>query len=90
MICSAIPVVKPVITALETKFIIAPNRSNPNSSMTAPATSTSAAMLEGSVGSSPAALKTLWDVRASALVRVVTISTVRANSDPTIVDTTPE
>ena len=47
-------------------------------------------MFEGSVGSSPAALKTLWDVRASALVSVVTISTVRANSDPTIVETTPE
>ncbi len=81
---------KPVITALETKFIIAPNRSSPNSSMTAPATSTSAAIFEGSVGSSPAALKTLWEVRASALVSVVTINTVRANSDPTIVETMPE
>jgi hypothetical protein len=50
---------KPVITAFETKFIIAPNRSSPNNSMMAPATSTRAAMFEGSVGSSPAALKTL-------------------------------
>ena len=33
---------------------------------------------------------TLRDDNASALVSVVTINTVRANSEPTMVDTTPE
>ena len=39
MIDTAMPVVKPVMTAFETKFMMAPNFSSPNSSITAPATS---------------------------------------------------
>lgn len=76
------PVEKPVITALETKFMIEPNRSRPNSSITTPTTRASAATFAGSAGSRPASLSTLRDVSAIALVSVVTISTVRANSDP--------
>lgn len=89
MICRAMPVEKPVITALETKFMIEPNRSNPNSSITTPTTTANAATLAGSCGSRPASLSTLREVRAIALVRVVTISTVRANSDPMIPGMTP-
>ncbi|CDP89676.1 hypothetical protein BN975_05538 [Mycolicibacterium farcinogenes] len=83
------PVEKPVITALETKFMIEPNRSRPKSSMTAPTTTARAATLAGSAGSSPASLSTLRDVRAMALVSVVTMSTVRANSDPMMPGTMP-
>src|SRR5262245_3586650 len=90
MIWSAIPVVKPVITALETKFMIEPNFNNPNTSITSPTTIARAATLAGSPGSRPASVSTLRDDNARALVNVVTISTVRANTEPTIVDTTPE
>ena len=82
--------VKPVITALETKFMIDPNFSNPNTSMTTPTTIANAAIFAGSAGSRPASVITLRDDNASALVSVVTINTVRANSEPTMVDTTPE
>ena len=90
MICTAMPVVNPVITALETKFMMAPNFSSPNSSITTPTTRVSAATFAGSPGSRPAAVNTLRDDRASALVSVVTISTVLANTEPRIVDTMPE
>ena len=50
MICTAMPVVKPVITALETKFMMAPNFSSPNSSITTPTTRASAATFAGSAG----------------------------------------
>ncbi len=90
MICRAMPVVNPVITALETKFMMDPNFSNPNTSMTTPTTIASAATLAGSAGSRPASVSTLRDDSASALVSVVTISTVRANAEPTMVATIPE
>lgn len=84
------PVVKPVITALETKPMIEPSRSRPNSAITAPTSITSMAMLAGSAGSSPACPSTLREDRAIALVKVVTMSTVRAKTDPTTVGTMPE
>ena len=84
------PVVKPVITALETKFMIDPNFSRPNTSITTPTTRARAATLAGSAGSSPASVSTLRDDSASALVSVVIISTVRARTEPMIVDTIPE
>ena len=90
MICNAMPVVKPVITALETKFMIDPKLSSPNTSITSPTTTASAATSAGSAGSSPASVRTLRDDNANALVNVVTMSTVRASTEPTIVDTIPE
>ena len=90
MICSAIPVLKPVMTALETKFMIAPKRSSPKMSITTPTTTASAATLAGSVGSRPDSFSTLRDDSAIALVRVVTISTVRAKTEATMPGTTPE
>ena len=82
--------VKPVITALDTKLIAEPSFSSPKTDITSPTRITSVAMLPGSCGSSPACCSTLCEDRPIALVRVVTISTVRANSDPMIVGTTPE
>ena len=90
MICSAMPVLKPVITALETKFMIEPKRSRPKISITAPTTIARAATLAGSVGSRPASLSTLRDDSAIALVSVVTINTVRAKTDAMMPGTTPE
>lgn len=89
-ICTAMPVVKPVITALDTNPMIEPSRSTPNSTMTAPTRMTSIATLAGSAGSSPVCSSTLREDSAMALVKVVTISTVRLNSDPTTVGTIPE
>ena len=90
MICTAIPVVNPVITAVDTNCMTDPSRSSPSASMTTPTSSVSVAIAPGSCGSSPAPASTLADESAMALVSVVTMRTVRANADPTIVDTTPE
>jgi hypothetical protein len=90
MIWTAMPVVKPVITALETKFMIEPNFRRPSSSITTPTTSASAATFAGSAGSRPVAVNTLRDDSANALVNVVTINTVRAKTEPRIVDAMPE
>ena len=84
------PVLKPVMTALETKFMIAPKRSSPNANITTPTTTARAATFAGSVGSSPASLSTLRDDNAIALVSVVTMSTVRAKTDAMMPGTTPE
>jgi hypothetical protein len=78
------------MTALETKFMIEPKRSRPKTNMTAPTTMARAATLAGSVGSRPASFRTLRDDSAIALVSVVTISTVRAKTDPRMPGTTPE
>ena len=83
------PVLKPVMTALLTKFMIDPNRSSPKTSITAPTTTASAATFAGSAGSG-LFRSTLRDDSAIALVRVVTISTVRAKTDAMIPGTTPE
>ena len=88
-ICRAMPVVNPVITALDTKLIAAPSRSAPKTTITTPTSKVRVATLCRSVGSSPASESTLWDVRAIALVSVVVISTVRANRAPTVVGTMP-
>ena len=90
MICRAIPVVKPVITAVDTKLITEPSRNSPNSAITMPTSRVRVAMLPGSVGSRPAWESTLWLERAIALVRVVVIKTVRANTAPTRVGAIPE
>ena len=90
MICSAIPVLNPVMTALETKFMIDPKRSSPKTSITTPTTTASAATLAGSVGSRPASFSTLRDDSAIALVSVVTIRTVREKTDARMPGTTPE
>ena len=70
--------------------MIDPNRSSPKISITAPTTRASAAMFAGSFGSRPASASTLCEVNAIALVSVVTISTVRANTEPRMADTIPE
>ena len=89
MICRAMPVVNPVITALDTKLMAAPNRSAPKSSITMPTSTVRVATLCRSVGSRPASSSTLCEVSAIALVSVVVIRTVRANSAPTVVGTIP-
>ncbi len=88
-ICRAMPVVNPVITALDTKLIAAPSRSAPKTTITTPTSKVRVATLCRSVGSSPASERTLCEVSAIALVSVVVISTVRANSAPTVVGTIP-
>ena len=90
MICTAIPVVNPVMTALETKFMIEPNRRSPNSSITTSTTRTKVATFLRSPGSRPAAVSTLRDDSAKALVSVVTINTVLANTEPRTVESVPE
>ena len=90
MICSAMPVLKPVMTALDTKFMIDPKRSSPKTSITAPTTIASAATLAGSAGSRPCSASTLRDDSAIALVSVVTIKTVREKTEATMPGTTPE
>ncbi len=89
MICSAMPVEKPVITALETKLSTTPSRSSPMSSITAPTMTVSAATFPAACGSRPASASTLCPVRAIALVRVVTMSTVGAVSEPRTGGSTP-
>jgi len=84
MICSAMPVLKPVMTALETKFMIDPKRRRPKINITTPTTMASAATLAGSAGSSPDSLSTLRDDSAIALVSVVTIKTVREKTEATM------
>ena len=67
----------------------APRRSAPSRSIASPTMTVRVATFAGSVGSRPTPARTLCDVRAIALVSVVTMRTVRAVSDPTIAGTTP-
>lgn len=78
------------MTAVETKLITEPSLSSPNTAITRPTSSVRVAMLPGSLGSSPASASTLRLDNAIALVSVVVISTVRANSAPTTVGAIPE
>lgn len=89
MICRAMPVEKPVITAFDTKLMTAPSRRTPRSSIAAPTIKVSMATFPASLGSSPTSERTLFEVRAIALVSVVTMRTVREVSEPTIAGTTP-
>lgn len=89
-ICKAMPVVNPVITAVDTNDITDPRRSRPMSSITRPTSTVRVASAPASPGSSPASESTLCEDRAIALVNVVTISTVRAKTAPTIVGSTPD
>lgn len=89
MIWTAIPTEKPVIAAGETARSTLPTRSRAKRAIETPTSRVSAATLAGSAGERRAWRKTPREVRAMALVKVVTISTLRASSDPTIVGTIP-
>ncbi len=89
-ICTAIPVVKPVITAAETYAITEPSRSRPIASITTPTSTVRVAIAPMSSLFRPAEASTLCEVSAIAEVSVVTISTVRAKTEPRIVGTTPD
>lgn len=51
MIWTAMPVVKPVMTAFETKSMTDPKRNSPMTAITTPTTMASAAILAGRCGS---------------------------------------
>jgi hypothetical protein len=89
MIWTAIPTEKPVIAAGDSARSTLPTRSSANRAIAAPTSSVSAATSAGSAGERRAWRKTPREVRAMALVKVVTISTLRDSSEPTIVGTIP-
>src|SRR5436190_11268320 len=68
MICSAMPVVNPVITAFDTNPIRDPRRSRPKPAITIPTIRVSVATLCKLVGSSPDCCSTLCEESAIALV----------------------
>lgn len=84
------PAVKPVMTAVDTNDITEPRRSTPSSTIHSPTTSVSAATAPRSPGSRPASVRMLCAESAMALVRVVTMRTVREKTDPTMVGTAPD
>ncbi len=84
------PVVNPVMTAVDTNDMTEPSRSRPMISITSPTSTVRVAIAPRLCGDRPAECNTLCDDSAIALVRVVTIRTVRASTDPTIVGTTPD